>query len=289
MRRGLLVLALLGALASGCAGESTGDPFAYDDGAPLALETGPSEDRDGVAVRDVSFASGADRVEGYVVSPRDAGQGLPGAVFLHGAGGDRDEQLSSAVRLARRGAIALTITAPSREKSPPEGAAAEEAVRWQGDVVAEDVVAVRRALDLLEDDDRVDGDRLGLVGWSMGGRLGALTAAADERLRASVLVSTGAHPVSEYVAASPEELQDVVREVLEPVDPIAGVREAHGSLFLQAGRLDSVVPRAALQAVIDAAPDGARVTWYQADHALDDRAESDRLAWLADELGIGGG
>jgi dienelactone hydrolase len=160
-------------------------------------------------------------------------------------------------------------------------------VRWQGGTIAADVTAARRAFDLLEADLRVDGGRLGLVGWSMGGRLAAIVAGVDDRARATVLMSVGALPVSEYVNAAPQELQDVVREVLEPIDPLTRVAAAQGKLLVQAGRHDSLVPRRALRAVMSAAPKGTKVEWYPADHALNDAARSDRIDWLSGELGIG--
>jgi dienelactone hydrolase len=274
-------------LLSGCGGGSSDDPLADDD-APIALERGPVSERDGVEVQPVSYASGDDRVEGYLVSPRDGGEGLPAVVFLHGASGDRNEQLDTAARLATRGAVALTITAPSHVKTPPAGATSEELVRWQGETIAADVVAVRRAFDLLAADDRVDADRLGMVGWSMGARLAAIVAGIDDRARATVLVSAGAAPVEAYVEGAPPELQEIVREVLEGIDPLAHVGHAQGAVLVQAGRRDALVPRAALEAVIAAAPEGTRVEWYAADHALNAQARDDRLDWLAGQLRIGG-
>ena len=231
-------------------------------------------------MEDVSYASGDDRVEGYLVSPSSTSGKVPAVVFLHGAGDDREEQLDTAVKLAKRGAIALTITAPSGAKTPPAGATGEALVRWQGGTIADDVIAARRAFDLLADDDRVDADRLGLFGWSMGGRLAALVAGVDDRVRATVLMSAGAAPVDAYVEGAPAELQDVVREVLEPIDPLTRIDDAKGKVLVQAGRQDSIVPRAALEAVIEAAPKGTKVEWYETDHALNDQA-ADRPARLA--------
>ena len=65
-------------------------------------------------------------------------------------------------------------------------------MRWQGDTIAADIVAVRRGFDVLDASERVDGDRLGLVGWSMGGRLASIVAGVDDRVRATVLMSVGA-------------------------------------------------------------------------------------------------
>lgn len=293
MSRAVLFSILVAALLAGCAGggsssSPTDDPLSYDGGAPIVLQQETRSEQDGVVVQGISYASGDDRVEGYLVSPRSASGKLPAVVFLHGAGGDREEQLGTAVKLAKRGAIALTITAPSGAKTPPAGVTDEELVRWQGGTIADDVVAARRAFDVLADDDRVDSGRLGLVGWSMGGRLAALVAGVDDRVRATVLMSAGAAPVDAYVQGAPAELQAVVREVLQPIDPLTRIDDAKGAVLIQAGRRDSIVPRAALEAVIAAAPKGTRVEWYPTDHALDDRAELDRLDWLVKHLAIAG-
>ena len=241
-----------------------------------------------VVVQELTYSSGDDRVQAYLVSPRSSGRNLPAVVFLHGAGGDRSEQLAFAVELAERGAVTLTLTAPSRSKSPPADAAPEDALRWQRDSVVGDIVATRRAFDLLDADDRVDPSRLGLVGWSMGARLAAIVADVDARDKATVLMSGGAVPVAEYVNAAPDELQDDVQEVLPAIDPLTHVRTVGGALFVQAARSDSIVPQRALQAIADAAPKGSRVTWYAADHELNPEAERDRLRWLVDQLDVGG-
>jgi dienelactone hydrolase len=289
MARGTVLLLVAGALLAGCgAGASTEEPFAYDGDQPLAVEEGerlPASAQ--VVVRSLGFASGEDTVEGYLIAPRAAHGRRPAVVLLHGAGGDREEQLAQAVALAQRGALALTLTAPSRRKQPPADAAPEDALRWQRDTIVADVVATRRGLDLLAADERVDDTRLGLVGWSMGGRLAAIVAAVDERVRATVLISAGALPVAEYVAAAPDELRDDVEEVLPAIDPLAHVAAVRGALFVQAGRSDAVVPERALRRLAAAAPEGTRVRWYAADHALDERARRERLDWLARELRLG--
>ena len=150
-----------------------------------------------------------------------------------------------------------------------------------------DITAARRAFDLLDGDDRVDADRLGLVGWSMGARLATIVADVEPRDKATVLMSGGAVPVSEYVDAAPDDLQDDVQAVLPAIDPLTHVRTVHGALFVQAARSDSIVPQRALRAVAEAAPEGSRVTWYDADHDLNAAAERDRIRWLVDQLDIG--
>jgi len=287
VRRPAALLLLVALLAAGC-GSSGGsdDTFAYDADQPLAVQRGTeASGKSRVVVRELSYASGDDRVEAFVVTPGATTGKHPAVVLLHGSGGDRTEQLASAAKLAERGFVALTLTAPSRTKEQPGGLSIEQALQWERDRAVADVVAVRRAFDVLGADEHVDADRMGLVGWSMGARLATIVADVDDRVRATVLMSGGADPVSEFVDTAPEELQDAVRATLTPIDPLAHVAGIDGDLFLQAGRADNVVPEIALRNVIDAAPDGARVTWYDAGHGLDEHAERDRIAWLADRLG----
>ncbi len=288
MLRAALLGLLVALLAAGCGGTTADDDtFAYDAEAPLALETGAQlADGRPLDVREISFASGGERVDGVLVAPPGRERRVPAVVYLHGSGGDRTQLLPLASSLAARGAVALTLTLPSGDATPPTGLSPEETLRWQRDTIVEDVVAVRRALDVLAADERVDPERLGLVGWSFGGRLGALVAGIDDRVRATALMSAGAAPVAEYAAAAPADLRDDVEEVLTPIDPLARIGEAQGAVFLQAGRSDSVVPASALQALADAAPDDSRITWYDAEHQLDDRANRDQLDWLAERLEV---
>jgi dienelactone hydrolase len=286
--RAVALLVLVAALVAGCGGSKSdeSDTFAYDEHQPLGVEEGgraPSSQK--VVVREVSYASGKDRVEAFLVSPAGSTGEHPAVVLLHGAGGDRTEQLALAAKLAQRGFVALTLTAPSGTKTRSASLSPDQALRWERDVVVADVVAVRRAFDVLAGEEQVDRDRMGLVGWSAGARLATIVADVDDRVRATVLMSAGAVPVSEYVDEAPAEFRDAVREALTPIDPLSHVRRIRGALFVQAGSADTIVPERALRSVAEAAPEGTRVTWYEAGHALDEQAERDRIAWLSDQLG----
>jgi hypothetical protein len=76
--------------------------------------------------------------------------------------------------------------------------------------------------------------------------------------------------------------------VLGTLDPLRYVALAKpGSLLLEDGRRDEVVPRAALLNVVHAAPSGTTVRWYDAPHALSRKAYRDAFDWLARKLPIG--
>ncbi|MGI8421762.1 MAG: alpha/beta hydrolase family protein, partial [Gaiellaceae bacterium] len=112
-------------LAAGCGGSSrkaavTTTPaapstafFAYDKAQPVSLiDSGRVNPAYPIAVRDFSYASGDTRVPGYLILPPGKGK-LPAVVYLHGPGGDRRQFLLPGSWLVARGAIVLTITAPS--------------------------------------------------------------------------------------------------------------------------------------------------------------------------------
>lgn len=271
--------------ACGGSGSATAVAFPYDDSAPLdVVDTGVVNAGYPIAVHDVAYNSGDDRVEAYVIVPPGSGE-RPAVLYLHPSGSDRTLFLEAALWLAARGVVTMTITAPSRGDAandlPPREAL--ELFQQQG---VRDVIAARRALDVLAERADVDAGRLGVVGWSAGGRAAALLVGADPRVRAGVLLAPGAAPVSEFVEAAPDELRTAVEETMSRVDPFTAIGQSEADLLVQAGRRDSVVPERAIEALVSAAPDGVELRWYDADHALNDAAYREHLDWLVARLGV---
>jgi dienelactone hydrolase len=291
---GLAAASLLAA-AAGCGGSGshpapTTGPFTYDPSQALAfVDRGRVNHNYPISIQDVSFNSGKDRVSGYLIQPPKTGKRRPAVIYLHGAGGDRTQLLVPATWLAGRGAVALTITAPSSAIPPSEGGTAVMQLRRDVALEERNVVAVRRAIELLRRRKDVDPNRIGLVGWSAGARTGAIVAGVEPSLRSVVLMSGGAAPLKVYVTRAPKELQSSIRTELGAIDPLRYIKRAKAStLLLQDGRDDQEVPRAALVAVTQAAPAGTTVRWYNAGHALNTKANRDQLAWLTHTLGLTG-
>ncbi len=283
----LSLLAFVAAACSGAAGVDEG-PFAYDAGAPLdARDLGVVDPDYPLAVHDVSYASGGDRVDAYLVVPPGTGP-WPGVVYVHGAGADRRSMLGPATWLAARGAVTIAISAPSGSSPGPQAATTLERLEEHRQLEVGDVVAVRRALDLLSERDDVDPERLAFVGWSAGARAGAILAGVEPRLRALVLLSPGSAPVSEFVAAAPADEKARVEEVMSSVDPLAYVSRGTARILIQDGEQDAVIPRAALDAVIAAARKGTDVRWYPAGHEVGYQAYREHLDWLQQQLAIAG-
>lgn len=288
MRR-LAVLVLAAGLTAGATAAVAGDsPFTYQTLRPLAVrDAGPVNSNYPVTIRSISYAGGHNRVDAFLAIPPRSGR-RAAVVYVHGSGGDRRQLLVPAVWLAGRGAVTLTITAPSSIARMPAGLTVVQKLEWERDIAVRDVVAVRRAVDLLRARRDVDPNRIGYVGWSAGAKTGALLSGAEPRLRALVLMSGGSPPLADFVKQAPANLRADVRRVLGSVDPLRWIARARpGSLFLQDGTKDTVVPHSALVRLSEAAPAKTKVTWYPTGHALGNQAYRDQLAWLTKKLRVG--
>jgi dienelactone hydrolase len=260
--------------------------FAYDSSAPLGYTDRGRVNRrtDPVAIHDISFRSDGERVDGYLLLPPGRAR-RPAVVFVHGSGGDRRELLGKAALLAARNVVTLTITEPSTSSPPAPAAGALAILRQVRDAQIRDVIAIRRAIDLLQSLPEVDPRRIGYLGWSAGAKTGTYVAASEPRVKALVLLSAGAAPLAAFVAAAPPDLRRSVRLTLGSIDPIHYIAAARPeSVLLEDGTKDEVVPHAALLNIVRAAPKRTTVRWYRAPHALDSTAYRDAFDWLQRSL-----
>ena len=212
------------------------------------------------------------------------------SLLLHGSGGDRSDLLVDGRldRRPRRGGDddhrAVLVDA-GRPRAPPGPRCAS-----RSELAVDDVVAARRAVDVLRSLPQVDPKRIGLLGWSAGARTGAVLAGAEPRLKAFVLMSAGALPVSQYAAAAPASLRPAVRRTLTPIDPLRWIARGRPGHDLPPGRPPGRRRAAAGRSPRSRTrrPPGTRLRWYAAGHPLNIPAEHDQLAWLAQKLGIQG-
>ena len=274
-----------------CGGEKSDAPsqFSYDDSKPLDVQDKPTSfSTNDVRVDDISFTGpGNTRLNAYLLLPSGSKGRHPAVIYAHGAGGDRQELLDEAMKMADKGAVTLTldmIYSPSRARPLPEGMAG---ARANSKLEQEAVKEVRRAVDLLQSRDDVDGDQIGYVGWSAGARMGALISGVEHRIKAFDLLAGGAAPVSAYVSHAPVDLQDELTTLLEKTDPIHFVGLAEPSeLLFQDGRQDEIVPEAALKELAGAGSEPKEVRWYDSGHVPSAKMWTDSRSWLSEHLGL---
>ncbi|MBD0348818.1 MAG: acetylxylan esterase [Thermoleophilia bacterium] len=264
--------------------------FEFQRGAPLGYRRGRLANRDyPIKIYDVSYASPrGGRVTGSLAVPPGEGP-YPAVVYLHGSGGSRLDMLAPATYLAGRRAVTLSIDSPYARRPAPRVPRGIAGVRRQRDLDVQSVVDVRRAIDVLQSLPQVDDDRVGFVGFSAGGKIGAIAVGVEPRIRAAVLMSAGAPAIGPFVAAAPENVRAEVGRLLGDIDPRRYVGDSDAAILIQFGEQDEVVPQAELEALGEAARD-ATVLGYPGGHATitNARVIRDQLDFLDQELEIRG-
>ena len=155
---------------------------------------------------------------------------------------------------------------------------------------------LQRAVDVLVARPDVDASRLGYVGFSYGGAMGALFVGIERRLKTGILVVADGGLVSHYTG--PEDggspfarLTCAERrrwlESMIPIEPIKYAGFASPTpLLLQSGRQDELVPPRDAERLHAAVGDPKTILWYDAGHGLNAEAARDRLSWLHQRLGM---
>lgn len=259
--------------------------FDYDNKAPLDLQEKSVEQRNGVQLHDVSFASPkGGRVSAYLVVPPGKGP-FAGIVFLHSGQWDRHEFLSEAFLLASAGAVSVLIDAPPMR---PKEFQKKQEDRLQGYVQL--VVDCRRAVDLLLSRKDVDPKRIAYVGHSLGATWGGALAVSERRLRALVLMAG----FSEFSASARTEIPAAQLEKAEPflkaVAPLDADRllpyTAPAAILFQFADFDQYISRDDARKSIQAASDPKTAKWYLCGHEFSDvRALPDRGEFLHKVIG----
>jgi dienelactone hydrolase len=209
-------------------------------------------------------------------------------IYVHGSGGDRFQMLPPATWLAARGAVALTVDDPFARNpglSVGNGLAGLDRLRR---IYVQEIVDLRRAVDLLQSLPYVDRKRIAYVGFSAGARMGAVLAGNEPRIGAFDLMSGGALEPAAFVAAAPAADRKAVARSFQGFDNLQAIRRSRAHFLIQDGLHDRVVPHAQLVALASAAPKPKQVRWYDAGHPLSPRALHDQIVWLARELGLDG-
>jgi dienelactone hydrolase len=268
--------------------------YRYDAQASPEVEQVAAKQEGDVSIRDIRIAGPrADaRIGAYLVVPPGEGP-RPGILYVHWYGSatsNREEFLSEAVSLAKEGVASLLVDDLFARPSPRR--------LWTGinaeadrDVVAQQVVELRRALDVLIAEGQVDPARIAFVGHDFGAMFGAVLAGVDRRLRTVVLMT----PVPDFAdwflfgSTLAGEREAQYRTAMRAVAPVEYIAHAAPASFLfQFAKSDTYVPKSKAEALFAAASEPKVIKWYGWSHnlQLDDLATGDRLQWLRTELGL---
>ena len=265
--------------------------FDYDLTVPFAIQFLGVEHRGNVRVEDISFRNlMGGRTVAYRVLPPGR-ERAPAALFVHWYDPDsmtsnRTQFLNEAVELAQHGLESLLVATPwSDPKFYPNR---DVTLDYENSV--QEVKELRRDLDVLLTDTRVDPIRVAYVGHDFGAMYGMVMAGVDQRVSVAAF-QAGNSRFGEWFLynqpkLSPEEKQAVV-DLLAPIDPVRFIGKLAGKpVLLQFSKQDFYVPLDRAQAIADAAKEPRQVLYYDADHGLNHQAVRDRIAFLREKLAL---
>lgn len=153
----------------------------------------------------------------------------------------------------------------------------------------EEIVNIRRAIDLLLSQPDVDPRRFAYVGHDFGGMYGVLAGALDRRPTHYVIMAATPRFPDWYLylpKLEGEARQAFIRQMAE-IDPITHVPGlAPSEVFFQFATDDFHVPKDRAEEFYAAAKDPKEMKWYEAGHALNEVATKDRRVWLKRKLGL---
>lgn len=291
---GALVLSLCSAARASDADEFKAQRalFNYDASLPLGVRVKEVEKRLGATVLDLTFdaLTGKD-VAAYVVTPEGKGP-FAGVLWVHWLGEpettNRTQFLNEAVNLASKGVVSVLVDAMWSTAVNPN---------WFGKRVPEEdygnsirqVIALRRALDLLISQPGVDKSRIGLVGHDYGGMYSMMMAGVDQRLRAQVYVAV-VPSLNDWAFLGPQPKSKAAylrqNAMLELTDYLSQLKSVPA--LLQFGTKDVYVSRVDTGMIANALGTKNR-KFYETDHAMTlPEIAADRDAFLLKELAPAG-
>lgn len=261
--------------------------FAYDTQASFKLKELSSEKREGATVREISFVAAPDLapVKATLVVPNGQGP-FAGVVWVHWLGEpettNRTQFLREAVGLAPKGVVSLLVDAmwstPKWYESRVPEQDQENSIRQ--------VIALRRAMDLLQSQPQVDKARIGYVGHDYGAMYGMLAAGLDSRAKTYVFIAaTPSLSDWAFFGKQPSSKAEYLRQnaILELSDYLRQVKNA--STLFQFGTQDAYVSKASTVVLLAAAQSPKERRFYEADHSMSlPKIAEERDAWLLEKL-----
>ncbi|MGE5374345.1 MAG: alpha/beta hydrolase family protein [Bacteroidota bacterium] len=198
---------------------------------------------------------------------------------------NRSQFVEEAKEMARRGVVCLCIETLWSDPDFFLKRTQAEDIRNS----MEEVVNIRRAMDLFSPRFSEQAGRFALVGHDFGGMYGVLAGSLDRRpTHYVIMAATPRFP--DWYLYSPrldgEEREAFLRQ-FSALDPIAHIRNlSPAPILFQFGTDDPHVPQDRAREFFEAAKQPADVRWYEAGHGLNAQAAGDRLQWLRKNLGV---
>jgi hypothetical protein len=192
--------------------------------------------------------------------------------------------MDDALALARAGSASLLVDALWSTNAAGKPS-------YDTAMAIEQVIELRRDLDVLLAQPGIDPTRIAYVGHDFGAMYGCILLAVDHRISYSALMAPTGHLSAWNLLINPlngAERDAYIRR-MAVFDPAVNLPHTQlKGLFLQFAQQDIYVSQADAQTVYAAAPSPRETHIYATDHALTiPQATQDRLTWLKQQLQLG--
>lgn len=252
-------------------------------------------------VVDLSYASPGGRVPAYLVLPAGPGP-FPAIVYAHWRNtqhspktSNRSEFLDEAVVYAKAGTVCLLVDAPFALpgfKDDPDPFSLQESR-----ILVQQIVNLRRGVDLLQARKDVDPSRIGYVGHSYDAEVGGLLRGIEPRIVAYVLMAGNYSTRAEMNSDEPEIVafrkkygEQKINEYLDQMewtDPVHYVSlSGKAPVLLQDATQDEFGSQKMFETTAEVVVPPKALKWYDAKHALNAEARVNRYIWLRKYLGL---
>ncbi len=272
--------------------------FDYDQKAPLDVKELGVEQRGGVRIHDISYASPkGGRVPAYLVVPGGRG---PFAAVIWGHWywenspmRNRKEFLDEAVQLARSGVVSVLTDGPVARPGHVENR--EPLNDQQADDLVQQILDMRRGVDLLVARKDVDPKRIAYVGHSYNAMVGGFLAGLERRFKALVLMAGGLSDEVDLRTRDYKAYRDKVgAEKFDAfvakyawLDPGKFVSHAAPAVVLmQFATQEKFLTADIARQYAEIVSEPKQFKLYDAPHALNAEARRDRLAFLCQQLKV---
>lgn len=256
--------------------------FGYDKNLPLSAQENLVEETSQYTVYKVVYRSVRDqKVPAFFILPKNRAENekVPCVILMHGLGGDKRMFQMMWGLLTQAGLALFAIDAQYHgDRKPEDNSPFFGMYPYRTrDALIQTVIDLRRGIDYLETRQEIDPKRIGYLGASMGGILGAIFAGVDERVQAPVLLVAGGDwkilmeksSLSLWRDASKTspDLVNNALKAMDVVDPIRWVgRISPRPVLMINGDADNVVPVDSNKALHNSARDPKTIVWYKGGH-----------------------
>jgi cephalosporin-C deacetylase-like acetyl esterase len=270
--------------------------FDYDQKAPLGIKRIGVERRAHATIYDITYDSPKGGVvPAYLVVPKGHG---PFAAIVWGhwywqnsSMRNRKEFLDEAIAMAPSGVVSLLTDGPINRPGHVESKDPLDEHKWLE--FLQQVIDMRRSVDLLLSRRDIDPDRVAFVGHSYNAGVGALLSGLDRRFKTFVLM---AGSTSDEVSQNTKDFQEFRRKLgPDKVDAMIakykyldqGLYASHAApatVFLQYGSHDTGIPKDQARQYAAVVSEPKRLEIYDAEHNLNAEARRDRIHFLVEQL-----